>query len=296
MRDLVASWAKPGAQTQDSSHYPTDFSRGITPIPCHSHNDYWRTIPLYEALAAGCTGVEADVWHTDNDLRVGHSRKSLTSARTLTAMYIDPLVSILTHQNPASTPSNSTNGTATQWSGIFETNTSASLTLLIDMKTDGADTLPVVLQQLEPLRSKGWLTHFDGTNVVRGPITVVGTGNTPFDLLTANSTYRDMFFDAPLDHLSDTNGTVYTTQNSYYASVSFAKTIGKLKNGLFSSQQMSMVKEQVSAANARGLKARYWDAPGWPIGQRDEVWDFLEKEGVGMLNADDVNAVSKRKW
>jgi hypothetical protein len=32
------------------------------PVGCHSHNDYWRRVPLYSALQAGCIGVEADVW------------------------------------------------------------------------------------------------------------------------------------------------------------------------------------------------------------------------------------------
>ena len=39
---IVASWGAPGSPTHEDAHYPTDFSRDITPIPCHSHNDYWR--------------------------------------------------------------------------------------------------------------------------------------------------------------------------------------------------------------------------------------------------------------
>ena len=298
MQNLVASWTKSVAQPQDPSHYPTDFSRDITPKSIHSHNDYWRTIPLYEALAAGCTGIEADVWLTDNDLRVGHTQSSLTSARTLDSLYLNPLVSILSHQNPSLTQLNSTN--ATGWRGVFETSSSTSLTLLIDMKSDGADTLRIVLQQIEPLRSRGWLTYFNGSTVIPGPITIVGTGNTPFNLLNSNSTYRDVFFDAPLDQLSgantSSNAKVYTNQNSYYASVSFADTIGKLQHGIFSQQQLDRIRAQIGAASARGLKARYWDAPAWPISVRDEVWDVLEKEGVGMLNADDVNAASSQNW
>lgn len=90
----------------------------------------------------------------------------------------------------------------------------------------------MVLERLEPLRAKGWLTHFNGTDVIQGPITVVGTGNTPFDLVTANDTYRDIFYDAPLDRLADENDDTmpgetpspnYNRHNSDYASVSFKK-------------------------------------------------------------------------
>ena len=152
---IAASWGAPGSPTQADAHYPTDFSRDIIPIPCHSHNDYWRKVPLYDALAAGCTGVEADVWLKDNDLLVGHSTSSLTSTRSLRSLYIDPLTSILSHQNPppasqnTTTPTNSTTSGAPV-NGIFETNPVASLTLLIDVKSDGATTLPISSSSSNP--------------------------------------------------------------------------------------------------------------------------------------------------
>lgn len=305
---IVASWGTPVPETQAEAHYPTDFSQDITPIPCHSHNDYWRKVPLYDALAAGCTGVEADVWLTDNDLLVGHSTGSLTSARTLTSLYIDPLISILTHQNPPITfqntttaipQSNSTTGSASV-NGIFETDPATSLTLLIDVKSNGTTTLPVILDQLEPLRSRGYLTYFNGSTVIPGPITVVGSGNTPFDLLISNTTHRDIFFDAPLNQLwgenAPSNATLYTSENSYYASVDFATAIGKPWHGSLDPQQVDTILGQAGAATARGLKARYWDTPAWPIGVREHIWDVLEKEGVGMLNVDDLESASQRNW
>lgn len=74
-----------------------DVTRDVLPIPCHSHNDYWRKLPLFDALHWGCTSVEADVWHFDADdsLYVGHNRLSLTHGRTFTSLYVDPLVDLL---------------------------------------------------------------------------------------------------------------------------------------------------------------------------------------------------------
>ncbi|KAI9859060.1 MAG: Altered inheritance of mitochondria protein 6, partial [Pleopsidium flavum] len=37
--------------------------------------------------------------------------------------------------------------------------------------------------------------------LIPGPVTVVGIGNTPFDLVVSNTIHRDVFFDAPLDEL-----------------------------------------------------------------------------------------------
>ncbi|KAL8810212.1 MAG: hypothetical protein Q9200_002755 [Gallowayella weberi] len=195
LQRIVASWGQPGPPTEAQAKFPSDFSRDIIPRPCHSHNDYTREVPLDDALAAGCTGVEADVWLTKaKNLLVGHTEKSLVPSRSLKSLYIDPLFAILTHQNPKPLPSTFTSSspsaespeedsaqtTTPRQHGTFDTNVTASLTLLNDSKTDGATTLPLVLEHLEPL---GWLTHWNGSAVIPGLVTVVGTGNTPFHQL-----------------------------------------------------------------------------------------------------------------
>lgn len=47
-------------------------SRNSSPVPDHSHNDYWRRIPLFEALGSGCISVEADIHVRHSELLVGH--------------------------------------------------------------------------------------------------------------------------------------------------------------------------------------------------------------------------------
>ena len=135
---------------------------------------------------------------------------------------------------------------------------------------------------------------------MEGPIKVVGTGNTPFDLLSSNETYRDIFFDAPLDQLwgEDAPADIekYTSQNSDYASVSFDVAIGKLYMGVMTPAQVRTVRGQVQAAQSKGLRARYWDTPSWPVSSREHVWDVLVREGADMLNVDDLEAASSRKW
>lgn len=79
------------------SSYPTDFTRGVRPIPCNSHNDYERKRPLFDALRWGCTSVEADVWsfEGEEDLFVGHHTASLKRDRTFKSLYVEPIVEIL---------------------------------------------------------------------------------------------------------------------------------------------------------------------------------------------------------
>ena len=338
----LQNWGKLGTGTEGLDWYPSDFLRDVIPIPCHSHNDYWRHVPLFSALRAGCTGVEADVWLFDDDLYVGHNTASLTRNRTFTALYVNPLVKILEHQNPTTEFYNGTTH------GVFDTDSERTLSLLIDIKTSGTDTWQKVMEQLQPLRERGWLSYVENGIVHSGPVTVVGTGNTRFDLLTKNQTYRDAFFDAPLDTMweapltrptlptyaqtdddmldedvkndedavreklpTPSSGTMtnvgqglsgvlstdeFNEQNSYYASVAFSRAVGHMWRGRLSPRQMRIIRGQIRGAHRRGLKVRYWDLPSWPLGLRNHVWDVLVKEGVDMLNVDDLRGVSKQVW
>jgi hypothetical protein len=334
----LQNWGRPGSGTEGLAWYPTDFTRDVLPIPCHSHNDYWRRVPLFSALRAGCVSVESDVWLFDKELYVGHNTASLQRNRTFQSLYVNPLVQILEQQNPTTDFYNGTDH------GVFDVDSGQTLTLLIDVKTGGAETWPWVLKQLEPLRERGWLSFMQDGEVHIRPVTVVGTGNTPFDVLTANSTYRDAFFDAPLetmwesrhgstgstDWLSDSSsdpidpspdsdaeenptnakdtqdlgqgfsGTTpssqFTSLNSYYASVSFGQSVGRIWRGRLNPKQIRIIRGQIRGAHRRGLKVRYWDLPAWPLGLRNHIWDVLVREGVDILNVDDLRSVSKIAW
>ncbi|KAL8735941.1 MAG: hypothetical protein Q9166_000503 [cf. Caloplaca sp. 2 TL-2023] len=344
---IIDKWGQIGHIGEGLSSWPTDFSRGILPVPCHSHNDYWRRVPLYSAIEAGCISVEADVWLFGEELFVGHSLASLTPNRTLASLYINPLVRILEKQNPIT--HFHPDGNSSQ-QGVFDTVPEQSLTLLIDFKTSGSALFPHVVSALEPLRSRGHLTHCNGTQIVSRPITVIGTGNTPFSLVTSDlaNPHQDIFFDAPLavmweslpgekppptpepepavygadidasmlelaapeygqrsasddDRGQGMSGApqspdAYTAENSIYASVSFTQAIGHVLFGKLSDSQMNLMRGQIRGAHRRGLKVRYWELPFWPIGLRNYVWDVLVKEGVDILNVDDLKGATKMDW
>lgn len=223
---IVDVWHTPEDPTALLSPWNPNFTQGITPLPCHSHNDYWRSVPLFEALAAGCTGVEADIHLPtragSKGLLVGHDARSLKQDRTLGSLYIEPLITIFENLNNDFAISG--NG-ASSWNGIFQSSPSTPLILLLDFKSDGIKLWPYVNQELESLRSKNWLTHWtNSTGITWAPIIVVATGDAPFNFLKSNTTYRDIFYDAPLDHISNP---VYDNTNSYYASTSMAHTLGK---------------------------------------------------------------------
>ena len=187
-----------------------------------------------------------------------------------------------------------------QANGVFDTSPSTSLNLLIDIKTDGTTTLPVIQENLSILRSSGSLTNFNGSAVVPGPVTAVVTGNISFEQFLSIRTNSDIFFDAPLAEFwgqkATSNRVRYKDTTSVYASVSFPEAIGKPWHGVLTPSQVDIIRGQIRATSAQGLKTRYWDTPSWPVSLRNHVWDVLVKEGVGMLNVDDVDAVSKQQW
>ena len=289
--DFFLNWGEQGTGTEALAWYPTNFLRDVIPKPIHSHNDYWRKVPLFSALHAGCISVEADVWlenyNSTDDLFVGHDLAALQPSRTFPSLYVNPIVEILQRQNP------STAFYQGSRRGVFDADPDQTLTLLVDVKTDGETTWPWVVEQLEPLRSRGWLTTFDNGELKLGPVTVVGSGNTPFDQIVANDTYRDVFYDVPLDRLPDSN---FNTTNSWYASVSLKEAVGQVWLDGFNPDQLRTVKTQIQAAHEQGLKVRYWELPSWPISIRNHIWSLLVQEGVDLLNVDDLRGAARKDW
>jgi hypothetical protein len=219
--------------------------------------------------------------------------------------------------------------TSKQINGVFEEAPTQTLVLLIDFKMDGREQFPVVWSQLQALREKKYLTYFNGEELVSGPVTIVATGNAPFDLITANTTYRDIFFDAPLDKLIDTTDTLssqnlspeslitdsvstagqgntgvdpslgssqFSSQNSYYASLNFKRSIGFPYRGRLTHKQLKQLRAQIKAAHDKGLKARYWNTPTWPVGLRNHIWKILVEEGADYLNVDDLRSAKMADW
>ncbi|KAJ9605805.1 hypothetical protein H2200_009654 [Cladophialophora chaetospira] len=306
-----------------SEAWRDDLTADVQPLMCHSHNDYWRREPLYRAIQVGCTGVESDIWHFDDELYVAHTISGIRQNRTLKSLYLDPLKDILNRQNqfpdflgPLDRPLN----------GVFATHPKQSLVLLIDFKNDPEPTWSRLESHLTYFRDKKYLTYFNGTSVVRGPLTIVVSGKAPFSRIVQSSTYRDVFYDAPLDvmaslptngepsttsldsltHANDSslvdtpqylqNAGTYSPANSYYASVSFIRSIGYPWHSSLSQAQLDLLRRQIRDAHARGLKARYWGIPAWPVGVRNYVWRVLVREGVDYLSVDDVDAVTRDDW
>lgn len=255
----------------------------------HSHNDYWRDVPLLTALSFGAASVEADVWLINGTLFVGHELAALSDDRTFDALYVQPLVGIIEMQNPQ----NKFTVNQTSLNGVFDMAGDIPLQLLVDIKTDGVETLPAVLQALEPLRERGYLTTVSNGSISLKPLVVVGTGNSPLDPIKALEP-RDYFFDAPLNQL--TNSSLNMTWDitlSPIASCDYGAVVGWSGIENITDEQRTTIVSLVNDAHSRGIRARFWDTPGWPINARTNVWRELLDDGADWLNVDDPEAASQ---
>ncbi|KAI1187066.1 hypothetical protein F5B17DRAFT_401144 [Nemania serpens] len=249
--------------------WPLDSLNSVLPTACHSHNDYDHDVPVFQALSAGCIGMEADVWLFAGDLVIGHILP--TPGRTLLAQYVNPLKAIIDHNGGS----------------VYKSRPAQSLVLLVDFKTSDTGTLDAVVKALDPLRQAGYLSRLEGGVLVKKAITVVASGSAPFDRIASGDGVpnRDIFYDANLGALS---GSSYTSQNSYVTSADFQDVVGTASSASsLTAAQNNTIITQVSQAHAKGLVARYWNLPG------EYLWEPLAALGVDLLNADDLSNTAR---
>lgn len=225
--------------------------------------------------------TEADVWLINGTLYVGHERQALTEERTLESLYINPILDTLRRQNPV-TPFSS----EPTKNGVFDAASDQTLYFFIDLKTGGPETWPAVLAALEPLRQAGYLSTFDGKTFASKPVTVVGTGNTPL-WLVQSAVPRDAFYDAPLATLGSSSSNI-TANDSPIASTDFEASFGEVRKQKFNDTQLETLRSQLQVAHDKGIKARYWNQPAFPVGTRNAIWRTLWDEGVDFINTDDL--------
>jgi hypothetical protein len=218
--------------------------------------------------------------------QVGHEPSALIETRTLESLYINPILDTLHRLNPKSQFAQEG-----EQNGVFDTSSGQTLYFFIDLKTASDETWPAVLEALEPLRSGNWLTTFDGKELFKRPVTVIGTGNTVLQDVR-NYVPRDMFFDAPLAQLNASQYVDLSANEAPIASTNFAASFGDVRKREMSEEQLELLRKQIGLAHEKGIMARYWNQPAYPIGTRNAIWRILWDEGVDLLNVDDLEGAS----
>ncbi|CUM63204.1 uncharacterized protein PRCAT00000773001 [Priceomyces carsonii] len=213
-------------------HTIENLTRDVDVKPLHSHNDYWRREPLFDALKVGCQSIESDVWYfpsnykvertitettskgerstrqevnqfKNNEVYVGHNQIYLEPINTLFNLYLNPLYSFLEYSNPEFTVikdgSNALIDTTDSKHGIFYNSPETPLYFWMDIKTEPSSTYKAIKDLLEPFIKQEFLASYDRGNDehTSGPIILTLTGNLPTSDIEEEEV-RYAYLDAPL--------------------------------------------------------------------------------------------------
>lgn len=235
-----------------------------TPLKnAHAHNDYLHKRPLFDALDQGFTSIEADIFLVDGELLVAHTSLELNKAKALEGLYLKPLAELVTKNAGRVYPKGPT------------------VTLLIDIKNNGAETYAVLeklLAKYESILSK----TKDGKFEERA-VTVIISGDRPIEKIKAsNPRYcgidgrlSDLDSDAPADLvplISDnwTNHFKYRGQ------------------GEMPAEEKKKLAEIVAKTHAKGRRLRFWATPESPA-----IWNELKSAGVDLIGTDQLERLAK---
>ena len=230
----------------------------------HAHNDYEHQNPLHDALAAGFTSVEADVYLVENRLLVAHDRDKTTLKRTLQSLYLDPLTQHFENHPP--NPEQST-----FW-------------LMIDVKSEPISTFQRIHQVLNAY-PKLIRVNDDPKSPIAGkqipPVRVVISGNRAKEVITETQPHM-----AGIDgRLTDLNSD-FSPKAMPWISDNWKSHFSWRGIGRFPAKERNILRDYVRQAHAKGRLIRFWATPDEPV-----VWDELIAAGVDLINTDDLQGL-----
>lgn len=322
-----------GQGVSSFSHTIENLTRDTEIKPLHSHNDYWRKQPLFDALSYGCQSVEADIWYfpekyevertitettkdgkekdklttstfENNEIYVGHNQVYLDPSLTLSKLYLDPLYRFLKYSNPEFIykDKNPVTEDFDSKHGVFYNSPETPLYFWLDFKTDPHETYQALMPILQPFIDQGFLAHYDTVNdkFIPGPLIITITGNAPVEEIEKETT-RYVFIDAPLKLFK--SGTPQDELERYsklsiIASGSMQELIGQESYSSSKTRELNFndeknLEEYFQTAHKYNLKTRIWGGITWPNYLRNSHLITLWKLGCDLLNVDNLNDASE---
>ncbi|CAI7602884.1 unnamed protein product [Penicillium glandicola] len=151
-----------------------------------------RPHALKSALHEGCDGLRTAVWMHNGELQIGNAVAETEPETFLQRLGLDPLLAKLDAEYDA-TARESPHHKAP---GGFHAHGARTFLLMLDAKTSLHELYPHLVQQLDSLRQRGHLSHWDGQNVVQRPVTIMVTGEAFPESDCVNHSYSDIFWSA----------------------------------------------------------------------------------------------------
>jgi alkaline phosphatase len=232
------------------------YSQNYTPSNAHSHNDYENPIPFFTAYDQGFGSIEADIFYFNDSLFVGHTFGDIQKKRTLQTFYLDQIKNKLIANH-----------------GLPYADSSKSLQLLIDIKTDPNKTLQKLVAILDTYSSI----------INAGKIKIVITGNRPKPIEFENYPSY-IYFDGDLDKKYSSNELAKIGLFSADFT-SYSQWNGK---GIMVKADREKIDSIINSTHQKGKKIRFWASPDYL-----NAWQQFIKMKVDYINTDHIVALAK---
>ncbi len=223
------------------------FSAGAQ-VKIHVHNDYEKPGPLVDALQIKAFSIEVDVFLVRGELLVAHTLKETKKGKTLSSLYINPIIQLFKKYNGAVSPDS-----------FYKT------ALLIDIKTNGKEVLQELVRLFEPLR-----TYFDRSKNPLAVQLIISGDRGPITEWKDYPSY--IYFDGrPFEEYDkEAMDKMAMISDNYYKYLSRTNTgdIAKL-TGI------------VKKAHVWNKPVRFWGSP-----DTEATWKLLNACGADIINTD----------
>ncbi|MGN0065915.1 MAG: glycerophosphodiester phosphodiesterase family protein [Nocardioides sp.] len=244
--------------------YPDPDAGARPPLPrAHAHNDYEHTRPLLDALDAGFTSVEADIFLRDGELYVAHEATQIRPERTLEALYLAPLEAQVE------------NGTVRGRGLPFQ--------LLVDIKDDGLATYQALETALAA--HPGLFSQYAPTRTT-APVDVVVSGSSPLAHMQAQQTRWIGYDGSPAQSGTLAPDLMPLVSQSWALSGMWSGSLP------MTAAEQQRVVDLVTRAHQGGHRIRFWLTNDWSVRQRNAIWTALHDLGYDHLNADDLDGLA----
>ncbi len=226
----------------------------------HSHNDYVRSRPYFEAVEAGAASVEADVWLVEGELYIAHDRDEILRDRTLMSLYLDPIRDRVRQGLRKEDPDGS------------------RFQLLVDLKNEGERSLEAIVGLIE---REGMIPCFDAS-VNPGAVRLVITGDAvPAGHWDRYPSY--VCFDGrPGRELTAEQWSRIPLVSQNIREYSSWKGWGQM-----SQEDRTKIRAAADEAHRHGARFRLWGMPDTPRG-----WELTVSLGIDYINTDQPARVS----
>jgi alkaline phosphatase len=220
-----------------------------------AHNDYVHSIPFLSSYYEQVGFIEADIFLQQNDLLVAHTKEEIKPEKNLEELYVKPLWKMIKDNN-----------------GSVYSTSDKTLTLMIDMKTEGISTLNMLVKKLKKY-----------PQLISCPtLQITVSGNVPDPGQWKNYPSYIHFDGRPgISYTKDQLDRVSLISTNFR---NYSQWNGK---GVLTKSEREKIVTLIDNVHTLGKKIRFWGAPDF-----NNAWIIMMSLKVDILGTDDVSGLA----